>query len=118
MITKKANLLHVLNNVYIKKAEPVSIVYFLTNRCNARCSFCFINFDDPNTFKNELKLSEIKELTKNLSKSLLNVNLTKNTKEFIVKLKCNCTYECALSFNILDNWRYQPRLISSVFESY
>ena len=52
MITKKANLLHILNNVYFKKAEPVSIVHFLTNRCNARCSFCFIDFEDPNTFKN------------------------------------------------------------------
>ena len=76
MITKKANLLHILNNVYFKKAEPVSIVHFLTNRCNARCSFCFIDFEDPNTFKNELTLSEIDELTKNLGKSLLNVNLT------------------------------------------
>ena len=76
MITKKANLLHILNNVYFKKAEPVSIVHFLTNRCNARCSFCFIDFDNPNTFANELTLSEIDELTKNLGKSLLNVNLT------------------------------------------
>ena len=59
MITKKANLLHVLNNVYSNKAEPVSIVHFLTNRCNARCSFCFIDFDNPNTFANELTLSEI-----------------------------------------------------------
>jgi len=76
MITKKANLLHVLNNVYLKKNEPVSIVHFLTNRCNARCSFCFIDFDDPNTFKNELSLDEIDQLTKKLGKSLLNVNLT------------------------------------------
>ena len=76
MITKKAKLLHVLNNVYFKKNEPVSIVHFLTNRCNARCSFCFIDFDDPNTFKNELSLDEIDKLTKNLGNSLLNVNLT------------------------------------------
>jgi len=76
MIIKKANFSHVLSNIYFKKTEPVSIVHFLTNRCNARCSFCFINFDDPNTFKNELTLSEIDILTKNLGKSLLNVNLT------------------------------------------
>jgi len=76
MITKKAKLTHVLNNVYLKKKEPVSIVHFLTNRCNARCSFCFIDFDDPNTFKNELSITEIDELTQNLGKSLLNVNLT------------------------------------------
>jgi MoaA/NifB/PqqE/SkfB family radical SAM enzyme len=76
MITKKANLLHVLNNIYFKKNEPVSIVHFLTNRCNARCSFCFIDFDNPDTFKNELNLNEIDLLTKNLGNSLLNVNLT------------------------------------------
>ena len=76
MITKKAKLFHVLNNVYFKKTEPVSIVHFLTNRCNARCSFCFIDFDNPDTFKNELSLNEIDELTKNLGNSLLNVNLT------------------------------------------
>ena len=76
MVTKKAKLLHVLSNVYFKKTEPVSIVHFLTNRCNARCSFCFIDFDDPNTFKNELSLGEIDKFTKSLGKSLLNVNLT------------------------------------------
>ena len=76
MITKKAKFTHVLKNVLFSKVEPVSIVHFLTNRCNARCSFCFIDFDDPNTFKNELSLSEIEKLTKNLGKSLLNVNLT------------------------------------------
>ena len=76
MLTKKAKLLHVLNNIYFKKIEPVSLVHFVTNRCNARCSFCFIDFEDPNTFKSELTLSEIDKLTKNLGKSLLNVNLT------------------------------------------
>jgi MoaA/NifB/PqqE/SkfB family radical SAM enzyme len=76
MITKKAKFIHVLKNVYLKKKEPVSIVHFLTNRCNARCSFCFIDFDDPNTFKNELSIDEIDKLTQNLGSSLLNVNLT------------------------------------------
>ena len=76
MLTNKANLLRVINNIYLKKNEPVSLVHFITNRCNARCSFCFIDFDDPNTFKGELSLDEINKLTKNLGKSLLNVNLT------------------------------------------
>ena len=76
MITKKTSLLHVLNNIYFKKKEPVSLVHFLTNRCNARCSFCFIDFDDPKTFQNELTLNEIDLLTKNLGTSLLNVNFT------------------------------------------
>lgn len=37
------------------------------------------------------------------------------TRKFIKKTNCNCTYECALSYNILGNWRYQPSLISSLF---
>ena len=76
MITKKTNLMRVLNNIYFTKNEPISLVHFITNRCNARCSFCFIDFDNPETFKGELSLSEIDELTKNLGKSLLNVNFT------------------------------------------
>ena len=76
MVTKKAKLLHVLNNVYFKKTEPVSIVHFLTNRCNARCSFCFIDFDDPKTFRGELTLDEIDKMTKNMGETLLNVNFT------------------------------------------
>ena len=76
MITKKANLFKVINNVYVTKKEPVSLVHFITNRCNARCSFCFIDFDNENTFKGELSLNEIDKLTKTLGTSLLNVNLT------------------------------------------
>ena len=62
--------------LYLTKKEPVSIVHFITNRCNARCSFCFIDFDNPKVFEKELSLDEINKLTKNLGKSLLNVNLT------------------------------------------
>ena len=39
-----------------------------------------------------------------------------STKEFILKTKCNCSYECALTYNILGNWRYQPSLISSILK--
>ena len=40
---------------------------------------------------------------------------THDVKKFISKSNCNCTYECALTYNILGNWRYQPNLISSIF---
>ena len=76
MITKKANIVNVLKNLHFSKNEPISLVHFITNRCNARCSFCFIDFDNPKTFQGELSLEEIDKLTKNLGKSLLNVNLT------------------------------------------
>ena len=54
MIIKKSNILRVLKNLYFFKNEPISLVHFITNRCNARCSFCFIDFDDPKTFQGEL----------------------------------------------------------------
>ena len=76
MITYKAKIQKVLNNIILTKQSPISVVHFLTNRCNARCSFCFIDFDNPNTFKNELSLDEIKILTKNFGETLLNVNFT------------------------------------------
>ena len=76
MIIKKANTFNVLKNVYLTRTDPVSVVHFLTNRCNARCSFCFIDFENPKTFANELTINEIEQLTKNLGKSLLNVNFT------------------------------------------
>ena len=76
MIVKKTSLSHVVKNILFSRNEPVSLVHFITNRCNARCSFCFIDFDNKNTFKGELSLDEIDKMTKTLGKSLLNVNIT------------------------------------------
>ena len=86
--------------------------------------------------KVSLNFSEGIKLTGRLSKSLiledkLLGNLRENnmdfmkiwkssttikTKDFILNTNCNCTYECALTYNILGNWRYQPQLMSSVFD--
>ena len=76
MITLKTPFIKAALNALIYKKEPVSIVHFLTNRCNARCSFCFIDFENPEIFKKELSLNEIEKLTKNLGSSILNVNFT------------------------------------------
>ncbi len=76
MLFKNTSSSHVIKNILLSKKKPVSVVHFVTNRCNARCSFCFIDFDDPKTFAGELTIDEIDKLTKNLGKSLLNVNLT------------------------------------------
>ena len=87
MIIKKGKTLEILKNVYFKRFEPISVVHFLTNRCNARCSFCFIDFDNPEIFKSELNIKEIEKLTKSFGNSLLNVNFTGGEpfarKEFI-----------------------------------
>ena len=36
---------------------------------------------------------------------------TASVKNWILETKCNCTYECALSFNILSSLKHQPKLI-------
>ena len=72
------NKLKLLSNIYLKKDRPVSLIIFLTNRCNARCSFCFIDFDNEFTQdkKNELTLDDYKKLSKSFKKSLHHINFT------------------------------------------
>jgi radical SAM protein with 4Fe4S-binding SPASM domain len=55
---------------------PISIVHFITKKCNARCSHCFIDFDNPATFKGELTVGEIEKFTKSVGWQLQNVNIT------------------------------------------
>ena len=61
---------------YITRNRPVSIIHFITNRCNARCKHCFIDFDDEDVFKGDLTLDEIKKFISKLGPTLKNVNLT------------------------------------------
>ena len=70
------NYYNLFKNNYIQKKYPISLVHFVTNRCNARCSFCFIDFNNPNTFSNELNLNEIEKLSLTLGNSIQNINLT------------------------------------------
>ena len=64
------------SNIYVQRRYPVSLIHFVTNRCNARCNFCFIDFDDPDINKGELSLGEIESLSQTMGPHLKNVNLT------------------------------------------
>lgn len=70
------NSLSLLANVHVTRRFPVSLIHFVTNRCNARCSFCFIDFDNPETFKGELTVEEVDRFTRSVGPQLQNVNLT------------------------------------------
>lgn len=63
-------------NVHVTRRYPVSVIHFVTNRCNARCPFCFIDFDDPETFRGELTVDEIDRITRTMGPCLQNVNIT------------------------------------------
>ena len=60
-------------------------------------------------------LGDLRGVNMNFKKIWQN-HLTSDVKKFIKKTKCNCTYECALTYNILGNWRYQPSLMTSFFD--
>jgi len=67
---------HFITNAIFTKDEPLSLVHFLTDRCNARCPHCFVDFTDPVPADKLLSLDEIRGLTKTMGSSLYNVNLT------------------------------------------
>ena len=39
-------------------------------------------------------------------------------RKWIKETKCNCTYECAWSFNVMGNWKYQSKMISAALGNY
>src|SRR3989338_1919612 len=61
---------------------PLSLIYFINNECNARCSHCFIYYDEsvvknnPRYQTGNLSLDEIEKLTKSLRGELGAVYLT------------------------------------------
>jgi len=65
-----------IQNRLYRRYAPLSIVHFVTSRCNARCSHCFIDFTLGQGSAGELTLDEIRQVTRSLDKGLYNVNLT------------------------------------------
>jgi radical SAM protein with 4Fe4S-binding SPASM domain len=64
----------ILLNAYATHRHPLSLVHFVTERCNARCRHCFLDFSVP--ARDELNIDEIEQLARNLGPALVNVNLT------------------------------------------
>ena len=72
----KRNYPSTLYNLLVSRRYPVSLVHFVTNRCNARCSFCFLDFDNSEIYKGQLTIDEIEKLTKTLGPQFKIVFLT------------------------------------------
>jgi MoaA/NifB/PqqE/SkfB family radical SAM enzyme len=108
------NLVTLAHNAYLAKSEPMSLVHFVTNRCNARCSHCFLDFDNPKTFEGELTLEEIDRLTRHLGGSLLNVNITGGEpllrRDLFEVIECYFRNAGVESVFITSNGAYPDRL--------
>jgi MoaA/NifB/PqqE/SkfB family radical SAM enzyme len=63
-------------NLLLLRRYPVSLVHFVTSRCNAACAHCFLSPSRRQTPGHELSLGEIEAVTRHAGPSLLNVNLT------------------------------------------
>ena len=70
---KKWNIPYNLYNALISHKYPVYIIQFITQRCNARCPHCFVDFK---TAENELNLEQIEKIAKTSGKCIRNVALT------------------------------------------
>lgn len=62
-----------LYNAFISHNFPVALIQFVTQRCNAKCPHCFVDFK---TEKDELKLDEIEKIASSTGSCLRNISLT------------------------------------------
>lgn len=66
--------LAIASRIFHKRGLPVSLIFFVTSRCNLLCTHCFY-WEELNKEKNELALDEIERITRSLP-NLLTVSLT------------------------------------------
>ena len=116
------NKLKLLKNIYLKKNKPVSLILFVTNRCNARCSFCFVDFDDEasQNKKNELSVEEYKEISLSLKSSLTHINITGGEpflRSDLDEIVLNFIKNCNLSSVIFSTNGSYPKRIKEFSEN-
>ena len=66
--------LKIAGRVIRKRGLPVSLIFFVTSRCNLLCTHCFY-WEELNKKKNELSLDEIERISQSLP-NLLSLSLT------------------------------------------
>ena len=100
------------------KTKNYSTNEFISN-CHAGTLFGIIASNGdifPCEILENSKLGYLRENNLNFMKIWEN-NIAKKTVKDIIDTKCRCTYECGMSFNILGNVKYHPKLlINSLFQ--
>jgi len=74
-MTSKIQYLKFLPRILFKRGMPLQLIFFVTSRCNLRCSHCFY-WRELNHPQKELSLEEIKKIAKNSRLNLLWLSLT------------------------------------------
>ena len=113
--------LKLLKNIYFNK-NPISLILFLTNRCNARCPFCFIDFDNEaaQNKNNELSANNYLSIAKNLNNSLTHLNITGGEpflRSDLGEIIENFINYCNLNSIIFSTNGSYPKKISSFIEN-
>lgn len=62
-----------LYNIFISRSYPIFLTHFITEKCNAKCEHCFVDFSKQ---KEELTLEQIEKIAKKSGKYLRNIDIT------------------------------------------
>ena len=74
MLNRSLRDVRIASRLFYKRGLPVSLIFFVTSRCNLLCTHCFY-WQELNKRKNELSLDEIEKISRTLP-NLLSVSLT------------------------------------------
>ncbi|MDA2937109.1 radical SAM protein [Acidobacteria bacterium AH-259-A15] len=74
MFSRAVKDVKIASRLFYKRGLPVSLIFFVTSRCNLLCTHCFY-WEELNKRKNELTLDEIEKISRSLP-NLLTVSLT------------------------------------------
>ena len=88
--------------------------------CHAASLFGIITADGkvhPCEILEDKMIGDLRKHNMNFTE-VWNSQKKQDVKNFILDTKCRCTYECALSFNILGNWRYQAKILTGLLSKY
>lgn len=70
---KKARILKDIYNAIVGHKYPIYIIQFITERCNAKCAHCFVDFK---TAEDELSLQKIEKIASSSGPCLRNIGIT------------------------------------------
>ena len=117
------NKLRLAKNIYFKKNKPVSLIIFLTERCNARCSFCFIDFDPKakgQQKENEISVEDFRTMSLSLKDSLHHLNFTGGEpflRSDFDQIISNFIENCDLSSVVISTNGSYPKKIKKFLET-